>query len=273
MNSVNTLTTRHGLPIPQVGLGVFRSAPGLTTQNVIEEAFSLSYRHVDTARIYNNEADVGAALRASGIPREDVFITTKLWNDEQGYEPTLQAFEDSLQRMKLEYVDLYLLHWPVVGKRLQSWKALEKLLAEGRVRSIGVSNFMTHHLEELLAHCNEPPSVNQIELSPFLQQREVRALCTKHQILIEAYSPLTKGFRLNHPTLQRVAREVKRSGAQVLLRWGIQQNVIVLPKSVHRNRLEENIRLYDFELSTEHMKQLEGLEEGLVTGWDPRNQP
>jgi diketogulonate reductase-like aldo/keto reductase len=231
------------------------------------------YRHVDTAKDYGNEADVGAAVRASGLPRAEVFVTTKLWNDDQGYDPALRAFDASLGRLGFDYVDLYLLHWPVPGLRLDSWRALERLYQEKRVRAIGVSNFMVHHLEELLARAEVVPAANQIEISPFLQQREVRAFCAAHGIAIEAYSPLTRGKRLRHPAVAAIAQRVGRSPAQVLLRWAWQHGLIILPKSTRPERIAENAALFDFELSAEVMAELDGLEVGLATGWDPRGEP
>ncbi|HZN92999.1 MAG TPA: aldo/keto reductase, partial [Myxococcales bacterium] len=239
----STVRLSGGVEIPRVGLGVFQSARGEETRRAVSEALRLGYRHIDTARIYGNEGDVGAAVRESGVPRGEVFITTKLWNDDQGYDTALRAFDASLKRLALDHVDLYLLHWPVPGKRLESWRALERLLADGRVRAIGVSNFMAHHLDELLGHAKVPPAVNQIELSPFLQQREVREACERHGIAVEAYSPLTKGLRLGHPVVVSVAGRVQRSPAQVLLRWGLQHGLIVLPKSTRAERIRENAAL------------------------------
>lgn len=239
----------------------------------MREALRLGYRHIDTARVYGNERDVGVAMRESGVPRAQVFVTTKLWNDDQGYDSALRAFDASLSWLELEYIDLYLLHWPVPRKRLESWRALEKLLSDGRVRAIGVSNFMVRHLEELLAHAKVVPAVDQIEVSPFLQQRDVRACCAEHGIAVEAYSPLTKGKRLPHPVVADVARRVGRSSAQVLLRWGLQHGLVVLPKSTHAERLAENAAVFDFELPPDEMARLDALEEGLVTGWDPRSAP
>lgn len=240
---------------------------------MVREALACGYRHIDTARVYGNEADVAEAIRESGLRREDVFVTTKIWNDDQGYDETLSACEASLSRMRFDYVDLLLLHWPVPGKRLASYRALERLRAEGRVRAIGVSNFMPRHLEELLAHGHEAPSVDQVELSPFLQRRELRRLCEAHGIVVEAYSPLTKGKRLAHPVVTRVAASVGRTPAQVLLRWGLEQGLVVLPKSTHSDRLAENLGALDFALGAENLTALDALDEGLVTGWDPREVP
>lgn len=267
-----TLPLRSGGSIPQVGLGVWQSPRGDVTRGAVRAALRLGYRHVDTARIYGNESDVGAAVRDSGVPREDVFVTTKLWNDDQGFDTALRAFDTSLSRLGLDHVDLYLIHWPVAGKRLDSWRALERIKADGRARQIGVSNYLVPHLEELLASATEPPSVDQIEIHPFLQHRETRAFCKKHDIVVEAYSPLTSGQRLDHAVVVDVAKRIKRSPAQVLLRWATQHGLVVLPKSTHEKRIAENAALFDFTLDAAAMKELDGLEEGLATGWDPRTQ-
>ena len=269
----SSLPLRGGLRIPQVGLGVFRTPSGDETRRVVRDALACGYRHVDTARVYGNEADVADGIGDSGLARDEVFVTTKIWNDDQGYDRTLRACEAALARMRFDHVDLLLLHWPVPGKRLDSWRALERLRAEGRARAIGVSNFMPHHLRELLADCNEPPSVNQVELSPFLPQRELRGLCSEAGIVVEAYSPLTKGVRLAHPVVIRVASEIGCSPAQVLLGWALQKGLVVLPKSTRAERLAENFAALEFTLPEKSMAALDVLDEGLVTGWDPRNVP
>lgn len=262
----------NGVEIPTIGLGVYQSARGKETTSAVLEALRAGYRHIDTARIYGNEEDVGEAVRQSGVPRAEVFVTTKLWNADQGYDKALRAFEASNQRLGLEYVDLYLVHWPVPNKRRDSWRALERLLSEGKARAIGVSNYMPQHLDELLASCTVVPSVNQIELSPFLQQRETRATCLKHGIAVEAYSPLTRGVKLGHPVVRAVAASLQRTPAQVLLRWCLQHDLIVLPKSTQPARIRENAAVTDFELSAAQMAELDALEEGFVTGWDPRTE-
>lgn len=267
------LPLNTGASIPQVGLGVWQTPRGEVTREAVASALRLGYRHVDTARIYGNERDVGLGLRDSGVAREQVFVTTKLWNDDQGFDSALRAFDASLGRLGLEYVDLYLLHWPVAGQRLDSWRALERIHAEKRARAIGVSNFMPAHLEELLAHAQVVPAVNQIEVHPFLQHRETRALCAKHGIVVEAYSPLTHGRRLGHPVVTSVAARVGRSPAQVLIRWAIQHDMVVLPKSSREARIQENAAVFDFTLDAAAMKALDDCEEGLATGWDPRTQP
>ena len=267
-----TLALNTGARIPQVGLGVWQSARGESTLSAVGAALRLGYGHVDTARIYGNEAEVGEAVRSSGLPRGEIFVTTKLWNADQGFDPALRAFDASLERLGLEYVDLYLIHWPVAGQRLHSWRALERIFGEGRARAIGVSNFLVPHLEELLAHAKVVPAVDQIEVHPFLQHRDTRAFCAAHGIVVEAYSPLTHGERLRDPTVTKVAQRVGRSNAQVLLRWGIQHGMVVLPKSVKEARIAENLAVFDFELDGEAMATLDALEEGASTGWDPRQQ-
>jgi diketogulonate reductase-like aldo/keto reductase len=274
MTDVTTarLPLRNGRTMPQIGLGVWQSATGTVTREAVLAALRLGYRHVDTARIYGNEADVGAAVRESGVARDEVFVTTKLWNDDQGYDQALRAFDKSLATLGLEYVDLYLIHWPVLGKRLDSWRALERIAQDGRARSIGVSNFLVPHLEELLASAHEKPAANQIELHPFLQQRETRALCKKHDIVVQAYSPLTRGRRLEDPVIGEIASRLQRTPAQVVLRWGIQHGHAILPKSTHESRIRENAQLFDFTLDEAAMSALDGLDEGAAVAWDPRAQ-
>jgi methylglyoxal/glyoxal reductase len=269
----STSTLNNGRTIPLLGLGVFRSGAGKSTQDAVRWALEAGYRHVDTAHIYGNEADVGKALRASGIPREQVFVTTKLWNDDQGYDETLRAFDMSLETLGTGYVDLYLMHWPVPGRRLHSWRAMEQLAAQGRCRAIGVSNFSERHLKELLITSKVVPAVNQIELHPFLQQRETVECCRVNGIAVEAYSPLTKGRRLDHPELAGVARDVGRTPAQILIRWSLQHGFVVLPKSAKRARVIENAGVFDFELDQSHMARLDALEENLHTAWDPSDVP
>jgi diketogulonate reductase-like aldo/keto reductase len=267
-----TFPLNSGALIPQVGLGVWQTPAGPIAREAVREALRVGYRHVDTARIYGNEADVGAAVRSGGVPREQVFVTTKLWNEDHGYDRALRAFDASLERLGLEYVDLYLLHWPVAGKRLDSWRALERLYEEKRARSIGVSNFLVPHLKELLDAAKHVPAVNQFELTPFLQRRDTTALCRKHGIVVEAYSPLTHGRRLGHPVLANVARRAGRTVAQVLLRWSVQHGNVVLPKSTRPARIAENAQIFDFVLDESTMSELDALDEGLVTGWDPADQ-
>ncbi len=275
--SVNVTTARlplhTGGAIPIVGLGVWQTPRGETTRAAVEAALRAGYRHVDTARIYQNEVDVGEAIRRSDVPRSEVFVTTKLWNDDHGYDAARRGFDASLARLGLDYVDLYLIHWPVPGRRLESWRALEDLATEGRARAIGVSNYLPRHLDELAGSARVLPAVDQVEIHPFLQQRETRAWCAAHGVVVEAYSPLTSGERLDHPAIGAIARRVGRSPAQVMLRWAVQHGLVVLPKSVRAERIRENAALFDFALDPAAMTALDGLEEGLATGWDPRTQP
>ena len=262
-------------PIPSIGLGVYKSEPGPVTKNAVSAALELGYRHIDTASIYNNEADVGDAIAASGLDRSDVFVTTKLWNDDQGYDNTLKAFDRSLDQLGLDYVDLYLIHWPVQVVRLDTWRALERLTLDGRVRDIGVSNYMALHLREILEHAAVVPAVNQIELSPFnyRTRMETLDLCREHDIVVEAYSPLTKGRKLGDPVLGEVSASHGKSPAQVLIRWALDKGFVVLPKSVNRDRIAENMDVFDFTLTAEEHDRLDALDEGLATGWDPTEAP
>ena len=275
MDINSTLVLNNGVKIPVIGLGVFQNPAGESTRNAIRYALKAGYRHIDTARIYRNEQDVGRAIRESGIAREDIFITTKLWNSDQGYNSTLSACDKSLDKMELDYVDLYLMHWPVRHLRLESWRAMEKLLAEGKCRSIGISNFMDHHLRELLAQCEIIPAVNQIELSPYnyLQRRDTISICQDHNIMVEAYSPLTKGRKLNDPGLVKIALIYNKTPAQILVRWALELGFIVIPKSVRESRIYENADVFDFSISQEDMLTLEGFNENLATGWDPTHAP
>jgi 2,5-diketo-D-gluconate reductase A len=256
--------------IPQLGFGVFQVPPE-ETQAVVEEALATGYRHVDTAAAYRNEAGVGAAIAASGIPHEDVFLTTKLWNSEQGYDSTLRAFEKSLARLKLGRVDLFLIHWPVPSedRYLDTWRAFERIQEQGLARSIGVSNFRIEDLRRLEREADHLPSVNQIELHPRLQQADLRAWHAEHAIATEAWSPLAQGALLSEPTIETVAAHHERTPAQTILRWHLQLGNVVIPKSVTPERIRENIEVFDFELSEDDMAALARLDAGERTGPDP----
>lgn len=273
LSLTSKLTLNNGVSIPVLGLGVFQADRGEETRQAVRWALAAGYRHIDTAKIYGNEADVGAALRDSGVPREEVFVTTKLWNADHGYDRTLRACQESLRRLGLTHVDLYLVHWPVQGLRLDTWRAMETLLDEGKCRAIGVSNYMIRHLEELLSQGRVKPAVNQIELSPFLYPQDLVRFCQERAIVLEAYSPLTKGMRLAHPAIVATAKKVGRTPAQVLIRWALEHGFVVLPKSVKEARIAENRSVFDFTLGPEEMRVLDGLDEGLHTGWDPTRAP
>ncbi|KYD20052.1 aldo/keto reductase [Caldibacillus debilis] len=259
---MDSIVLNNGVRMPQLGFGVWKIPDDQVTQ-VLEKAFEIGYRSVDTARIYKNEEGVGRAVAESGIPREELFITTKVWNSDQGYENTLKAFEASLQRLGLDYVDLYLIHWPTpkYDQYVETYKALEKLYKDGRVRAIGVSNFDIDHLERILNECEVVPAVNQVECHPYLQQKELKAFCKKHGIAVEAYSPLMNGKdALQDEVILKIAKKYGRTPAQVILRWHLQEGVIAIPRTVTPSRMEENFRVFDFELSEEDMKEIAALD-------------
>jgi 2,5-diketo-D-gluconate reductase A len=268
--SVPTVALRDGVGIPQLGFGVFQIPPE-DTQEIVEEALAAGYQHFDTAAAYRNEEGVGAAIAASGCSREHLFLTTKLWNSEQGYDSTLRAFEQSLQRLGLDRVDLYLIHWPVPGedRYLDTWRAFERLQEEGLARSIGVSNFRIEDLERLRREAEYLPSVNQIELHPRLQQAELRAWHAEHAIATEAWSPLAQGALLSEPTIATIAAHHERTPAQTILRWHLQLGNVVIPKSATPRRIRENIDLFDFALGEDEMAALARLDAGERIGPDP----
>ena len=251
--------------IPCLGLGVYQSPPGKTTERAVCYALKVGYRHIDTASLYGNESDVGKALRQSGIQREEVFITTKVWNSEQGYDATLQACERSLRRLGLAYVDLYLIHWPVQGMGKETWKAMIQILKEGKARAIGVSNYTIVDLKEIIYNSVVVPAVNQVEFHPFLYQKELLRFCENNKIQLEAYSPLTRGKRLNHPMIVKIAKKYGKTPAQVLIRWGLQHDTVVIPKSIHEDRISANCQVFDFRLQSDDMNILDSSNENLQT--------
>jgi methylglyoxal/glyoxal reductase len=262
----------NGNEIPQFGLGVYLAKRGRECKKAVKWALEAGYRHIDTASSYENEKDVGKALRNSGIKREEVFITTKLWNGDQGYENALKAFDKSLKMLNLQYIDLYLIHWPVQDKRKESWKALEKIYESGYCRSIGVSNYTIRHLQELFTYANVVPSLNQVEFSPYLYQKDLLDFCTDNKILLGAYAPLTRMKKLNDPKLQAISKIYNKTPAQVLIRWAIQHNLVVTPKSVNKDRIIENANIFDFSLDESHMKILDNLNEDFRAAWDPTTE-
>jgi len=266
-----TTTLYNGVEMPWLGLGVFKAANGEEAVNSVKTAIDAGYRSIDTASAYKNEESVGQGIKDSHVVRNELFITSKVWNPDQGYETTLQAFEDSLNRLDLSYLDLYLIHWPVSGKYKETWKALEKLYKEGRIRAIGVSNFQVHHLEDLMQDANIKPMVNQVEFHPYLTQKELRAYCKQQGIQLEAWSPLGQGKILDHEVLVKIGGKYNKTPAQIILRWDIQNEIVTIPKSVKKNRIIENASIFDFELTQEDMDSLEGLNQNRRFGSDPDN--
>ncbi|MEF9915207.1 aldo/keto reductase [Streptomyces sp. NBC_01685] len=270
MSTVPTVTLNNGVTIPQLGFGVFQVPDGETTA-AVASALEAGYRSIDTAAVYGNEAGVGRALAESGLARDELFVTTKLWNADQGYDATLAAFDTSLAKLGLDHVDLYLIHWPTPARDLytDSWRALEKLLADGRIRAAGVSNFQPAHLRRLAEESSLVPAVNQIELHPGLQQSELRAVHAEYGIATEAWSPLAQGALLNEEAIVAVAERHGKTPAQAVLRWHLQLGNIVIPKSVTPARIRQNIDVFDFELSVADMDAIAGLDRGMRTGPDP----
>ncbi|MEJ2673113.1 MAG: aldo/keto reductase [Deltaproteobacteria bacterium] len=259
--------------MPRLGLGTYRSGPGYEAQQSALWALEAGYRLIDTALAYGNEPDVGAAVRRSGVPREEIFLTTKLENDDHGYEQTLAACSQSLKNLQIDYLDLYLIHWPVPGLRHQTWKAMEQLYSEGKCRAIGVSNYTIRHLQELLAESKTVPAINQVEFHPFLYQRELQEYCSDHGIRVESYSPLMKATRFDHPLLVKLAAKYGKTPAQILLRWHMEHGLIAIPKSVHREWIQENIDIWKFALAFEDVESLDGLNERRHLDWDPTDIP
>jgi len=276
LDITSTVTLNHGVPMPWFGLGTFLAEAGETTQHAVRWALEAGYRHIDTARIYNNEEDVGKAIQQSGLARADIFVTTKVWNDDQGYDSTLRACDASLQRLGMEYLDLYLVHWPVSGLRNETYRALTQLLKMGKVRAIGVSTFTIRHLDELLAQTDIVPAVNQIELSPFHQRPALVEYCRSKGIAVEAYSTLARGKRADDERLAAIGQKYHKSAAQVALRWGLQHQAIIIPKSVRRERILENAAIFDFELSEADMQTITSMDEGysvVPSAWNPDTSP
>lgn len=260
----------NGVTIPQLGLGVYKVSDEQVV-DVVQTAIETGYRSIDTAQFYDNERGVGEAIKGSGVPREELFITTKVWNTHHGFENTLRAFEESMENLKLDYLDLYLIHWPtpMFDNYVETYKALEELYRDGRVKAIGVSNFHIEHIKRLLEECEVKPVLNQVECHPYLQQKELKEFCNEHDIYVESWSPLARGGILEDETIKRLAEKHGKSPAQIVLRWHIQENSIVIPKSVTPTRIRENFHVFDFELTTEEMAQIALLERNERTGREP----
>jgi 2,5-diketo-D-gluconate reductase A len=270
MTDSGTVILNNGIGIPQLGFGVFQIPPD-DAQRVVEEALVVGYRHIDTAAAYNNEAGVGAAIKASGLPRDEIFVTTKLRNGNQGYDQAFEAYAESCRRLGLEYVDLYLIHWPypVADQYVASWRALERLYSDGRVRAIGVSNFLLEHLDRLADETDVVPAVNQIELHPTFQQRSLTEVCRQRSIAVEAYSPLGQGADLGDPALISIANHHGKTPAQVILRWHLQRGHIVIPKSSTPERIKSNTEIFRFVLTAGEMNTISALDSGQRIGGDP----
>ena len=254
-------TLSNGRQMPMLGLGVYDMYAD-EAERAVRQALEIGYRLIDTAEMYRNEPEIGRAVRASGLPREDLFITTKVANTSQGFDQTLQAFDESLRKLQTDYVDLYLVHWPIRATRKDTWKALERIYGEGRARAIGVANYYAGHLDELKAYANIAPMVNQVEYSPFLQLPELRERCQRDGIVMQAYTPLIRGRKFDHPLLQALSAIYGKTPAQIILRWDIQQGICPIPKSVTRSRLQENFDVFDFDLTDEDLRSMAQLDEG-----------
>lgn len=275
MNLKSTAALANGVQMPWVGLGVFQVKEGKDLIEAVKSAVKAGYRSIDTAAIYENEAGVGQGIREAlaqnGLTREELFVTSKVWNADLGYDETLTAYEASLQRLGLDYLDLYLIHWPVAGKYKDAWRAMEKLYRDGRVRAIGVSNFQIHHLEDLMADAAIKPMINQVEFPPYLTQKELLYFTREHGIQLEAWSPLMQGGLLDQPVLTEIAAAHGKTVAQIILRWDLQNGVITIPKSIKEHRIIENAAIFDFELNSAEMERIDALNQDRRVGPDPDN--
>ena len=261
----------NGVKMPWLGFGVFKLEDGNEVERSILRALEVGYRSIDTASVYKNETGVGAALKANSLPREEIFLTTKVWNEDLRKKRVMEAFEESLERLEVEYVDLYLIHWPVENCYLDAWPEMEKIYQSGRAKAIGLSNFMIPHLKEILEICEVKPAVNQVEFHPWLVQPKLLEFCQSQQIQLEAWSPIIKGQVTEIPIIQELGKKYGKTAAQIALRWGIQHQVVVIPKSSNPQRILENSQIFDFEISAEDMALLDSLDQGKRVGPDPFN--
>lgn len=276
MNNLQSTTTLHnGVEMPWFGLGVFKVEEGPELVNAVKAAIKNGYRSIDTAAIYGNEEGVGQGIREgiaeAGIRREDLFVTSKVWNADLGYDQTIKAYETSLAKLGLDYLDLYLIHWPVESKYKEAWRALETLYKNGKIKAIGVSNFQIHHLESLMEDAEIKPMINQVEFHPRLTQKNLLSFCKEHGIQLEAWSPLMQGQLLDHPQLMDIANKYKKTIAQIILRWDLQNGVITIPKSTKEERIIQNAAIFDFELTEGDMALIDGLNRNERVGPDPDN--
>jgi diketogulonate reductase-like aldo/keto reductase len=266
---LDTVEIASGVLMPWVGLGTYRSGEGAEVEHEVAWGLDLGYRGIDTASLYGNEEGIGHALRRFGIPRDDIFVATKVWNSDQGYDKALQACADSLARLRLDHVDLYLIHWPNPSLMEETWRAMEELRRRGQVRAIGVCNFLVPHLEQLLAFAEVPPAVDQLEHHPRLQQPELRDFCREQGITMQAWAPVMRGGVFRIPELVSIGARHGKTAAQVSIRWILQNGVTTIPKSVHRDRIAENAAVFDFELTAEEMRVVASLDKGERIGPDP----
>lgn len=269
MNIFSKVKLNNGVEMPWFGLGVFRAKDGQEVENAVLTALKHGYRSIDTAAVYDNEKGVGNAVKESGVSREEIFLTSKVWNTDQGYKSTFRAFEESLERLQTDYLDLYLIHWPKGKRSVETWKAMEELYEEKRVRAIGVSNFLEHHLEDFLPECNIIPAVNQYEFHPELLQPKLLEYCLKKGIRPEAWSPIMRGKVNDIPVLQALAVKYGKTPVQIVLRWDIQKGVVTIPKSVTPERIISNADIFDFELSSEDIAKIDGLDKNNRLGGHP----
>jgi diketogulonate reductase-like aldo/keto reductase len=266
-----TVQLANGVQMPYFGLGVFKTKEGQEVIDSVTYALDAGYRHIDTAAAYRNEEGVGIAIENNAVARKDIFLTTKVWNADQGYDSTLKAFDASLGKLKTDYLDLYLVHWPVKGKYKETWRALEQLYADGRVKAIGVSNFLQHHLEDLFQAAKVIPMVDQLEFHPYLVQQPLLDFCRQHRVQYEAWSPLMQGKAFEVPLLKELAAKYQVSVAQLLLRWDLQKAVVTIPKSIHRERIVANAAIFHFAISDEDVNAIAALDRGERVGPDPDN--
>jgi methylglyoxal/glyoxal reductase len=273
MNISSTTKLNNGVEMPWFGLGVFRAEEGKEVETAVKVALENGYRSIDTAAVYQNERGVGNAIRESAVPRREIFLTSKVWNSDQGYDSTFEAFEESLEKLQTDYLDLYLIHWPKGKLSVETWKAMEELYKKEKIRAIGVSNFLIHHLEDFLPECNVVPAVNQVEFHPELMQSELLEYCQNKSIQLEAWSPIMKGKVLDIPVLQALAAKYQKTPVQIVLRWDIQKKVVTIPKSVKPERIISNADIFDFELSAEDMAKIDRLEKNKRIGFHPDHIP
>ena len=265
----DTVTMRGNIEMPWMGFGTYKVKEGSEVENSVKWAIEAGYRSIDTAALYGNEKGVGKAIKESGVSRSDIFLTSKVWNSDQGYDQTIKAFNASLEKLGTDYLDLYLIHWPVVGKYKETWHAMENLHKEGKIRAIGVSNFLVHHLQDLMSYASVVPAVDQVEFHPYLQQPDLQKFCLGNEIRLEAWSPIMKGKVTEIKELIELGKKYDKTPAQVTLRWEQQKGIIVIPKSVHKERIHENAQIFDFDLTDEEIEKIDALDKHDRLGPDP----